>query len=67
MRFDVPLPVRTIVHCTNCKRPVELELEGTSGVAGYDTFNPYHCPHCRKLNQPRTAGRILAARIAEQV
>jgi hypothetical protein len=63
MRFDYLPPVRTVVSCTSCHKPVELELEGTLGVAGYSTFNPFHCPHCRKLNQPRTAGHILAARV----
>jgi hypothetical protein len=62
MRFELLSPVRIVVSCTSCTRPVELELEGTLGVAGYDTFNPFHCPHCRKLNQPRTAGHILAVR-----
>jgi hypothetical protein len=44
MRFEALSPVRIVVSCTSCNRPVELELEGTLGVAGYDTFNPFHCP-----------------------
>jgi len=64
MNFDTPVPVRTLVLCTSCGRPVQLELAGTSGVAGYDTYNEFLCPHCRKVNFPRTAGRILAARVA---
>lgn len=64
MRFDHPSSASALVYCTSCARPVQLDLEGTSGVAGYDTYNEFFCPHCRKLNQPRTAGRILAARLA---
>ena len=50
MRFEALSPVRIAASCTSCY------------VAGYETFNPFHCPHCRKLNQPRTAGHILAVR-----
>ncbi len=55
------LPTRLEVHCTSCTRAVELECEGISGVSGYETYNEYFCPHCRKLNQPKTPGHIIAA------
>jgi hypothetical protein len=58
------LPLRMLVHCDSCRRPVELDCEGISGVAGYETFNEYFCPHCRKLNRPRTPGHILSIRAA---
>jgi hypothetical protein len=58
------VPVRLIVACESCKRPVELECEGIAGVAGYETFQEYFCPYCRKVNRPRTPGHIIAARAA---
>jgi hypothetical protein len=58
------LPIRMLVHCDSCRGAVELDCEGISGVAGYETFNEYSCPHCRKLNRPRTPGHILSIRAA---
>ena len=57
-------PIRLLVHCESCRRAVDLECEGLSGVAGYETFNEYFCPHCRKLNRPRTPGHIISIRAA---
>jgi hypothetical protein len=57
-------PVRVAVQCGNCGRGVELECEGISGVAGYEIFQEYHCPYCRKVNRPRTPGHILLVRAA---
>lgn len=57
-------PVRVVVQCDSCKRPVELECEGLSGVAGYEIYQEYLCPYCRKVNRPRTPGHILLVRAA---
>jgi endogenous inhibitor of DNA gyrase (YacG/DUF329 family) len=50
------------VHCAHCGRPVELECAGRPGFWGYETYNEYFCPHCRKQNHERTPGAILSAR-----
>lgn len=60
-----PLRVRTL--CTSCDGVVELECEGIAGMAGYETYNEYVCPHCRKLNRARTPGRIVSARPSELI
>jgi hypothetical protein len=62
--YAIPVPIRVVVQCESCRRAVELECEGISGVAGYETFNEYLCPHCRKLNRPRTPGHIISIRAA---
>ena len=56
-----PSPRRVAVTCDSCRRDVELQCAGIAGTAGYETYNEYFCPHCRKLNRARTPGRILAA------
>jgi hypothetical protein len=57
-------PVRVAVQCESCHRGVDLECEGVSGVAGYETYQEYFCPYCRKLNRPKTPGHILFVRAA---
>jgi hypothetical protein len=57
-------PVRVAVQCENCRRGVELECEGVSGVAGYEIYQEYFCPYCRKVNRPKTPGHILLVRAA---
>jgi hypothetical protein len=52
--------VRTI--CESCHRALELECEGIAGMAGYETYNEYVCPLCRKLNRAKTPGRVISAR-----
>ena len=54
---------RLIVHCASCQRAVELESEGLPGFWGYETYNVYVCPHCRKQNHHKTSGAIVSARI----
>ena len=53
------------IACESCARAVELECEGIAGMAGYETYNEYVCPHCRKLNRVRTPGSVISARPAE--
>jgi predicted RNA-binding Zn-ribbon protein involved in translation (DUF1610 family) len=50
------------VRCASCKRAIELECEGVNGFLGYETYNEYVCPHCKKRNVARTAGAIVVAR-----
>ena len=54
--------VRVHTTCDSCNKPVALECEGIAGVAGYETYNEYVCPHCRKLNRARTPGQVISAR-----
>ena len=51
--------------CESCHRATELDCEGIAGVAGYETYNEYVCPHCGKSSRARTPGRIISARPAE--
>jgi hypothetical protein len=51
------------VHCAHCHGAVELECEGLPGFWGYETYNEYFCPHCRKQNHQRSAGAIVSARV----
>ena len=48
--------------CDSCRRGVELECAGLPAYLGYETFNEYICPHCRKKNVQRTPGAILVVR-----
>ena len=50
------------VACDSCRRGVELECEGIPFYPGYETFNEFICPHCRKKNVAKTPGEILAVR-----
>jgi hypothetical protein len=56
--------VQITVHCASCRRALELECEGLSGVTGYRTYNEYICPSCRKQNHALTPGAIVSVRIA---
>jgi len=49
------------VHCDHCHGAVELESEGLPAYLGYQTYNEYLCPHCRKHNIQRTTGKIVSA------
>jgi hypothetical protein len=48
--------------CAHCRGAVELACEGLPGFWGYETYNEYFCPHCRKQNHQLTPGAIVAAR-----
>lgn len=52
------------VHCDHCRGAVELECEGLPAYLGYQTYNEYLCPHCKKHNIQRTTGKIVQARKA---
>lgn len=51
------------VRCAHCHGAVELECEGLQGFWGYETYNEYFCPHCRKQNHERTPGAVITARV----
>lgn len=48
--------------CESCHRGVLLECEGLPAYQGYQTFNEYICPHCRKKNVQLTPGLIVSVR-----
>lgn len=52
------------VRCASCDAPLELECEGLPGFWGYQTYNEFHCPQCRKRNFQRTSGAIVAVRLS---
>jgi hypothetical protein len=60
-----PSTVRVDVACESCRKRVALECEGIAGMAGYETYNEYICPHCRKLSRARTPGSVISVRPAE--
>lgn len=66
MRSDVinPLHVILLSRCAHCQAAVELECQGLQGFWGYNTYNEYFCPQCRKQNHHLGPGAVLAARIA---
>jgi hypothetical protein len=51
-------------RCEHCAAAVELECQGLPGFWGYETFNEYHCPRCRKRNLVRSPGAVISARMA---
>lgn len=57
------VPVKRLVHCDRCRRPVELSCAGLGGTVMYETFNEYICPSCRSRNYARTPGNIVSARL----
>ena len=59
-----PEPVILRVRCAHCDGAVELECEGLPGFWGYQTYNEYACPHCRKQNHVRSSGAVIVARAA---
>ena len=50
--------------CESCHRGVVLECEGLPAYQGYQTYNEYICPHCRKKNVQQTPGLIVSVREA---
>ena len=34
-------------------------------MAGYETYNEYVCPLCRKLNRVKTPGQVISSRPIE--
>jgi hypothetical protein len=60
----LPARVFSRVNCESCHRGVELECEGRPGFWGYETYNAYFCPHCRRQNHARTSGAVVLARAA---
>lgn len=59
-------PVRVGATCGSCRGAIALLCEGTAGMAGYETYNEYVCPHCRKSSRARTPGHVISARPVEQ-
>jgi hypothetical protein len=57
-----PAHVVSITESACCRRDVELECEGLQGFWGYETYNEYFCPYCRKQNHERTSGAVVSAR-----
>ena len=57
--------VRVRTTCDSCHRALELECDGMAGMAGYETYNEYVCPYCRKLSRARTPGQVVSARPIE--
>jgi hypothetical protein len=51
--------VTVTTACESCHRGVLLECEGRPAYQGYQTFNEYICPHCRKKNVQLTPGLIV--------
>lgn len=49
-------------RCASCDRPVELECKGLDGFWGYQSYNEYSCPHCKKRNVALCPGTIVSAR-----
>jgi hypothetical protein len=50
-------------RCTSCHGAVELECEGLQGFWGYQTYNEYICPHCKKKNIQQSSGTIISTRV----
>jgi hypothetical protein len=69
MSVDLTSPSHVIVTgaCASCHRDVDLECHGLSGFWGYQTYNEYFCPYCRKHNTARTPGAIVSARAPSTV
>ena len=57
-----PVPVIVGARCASCQKPVELVCKGLDGFWGYESYNEYLCPHCRKHNVALCPGTILSAR-----
>jgi len=60
-----PTSIRVRTTCESCHRALELECEGIAGMAGYETYNEYVCPLCRKLNRVKTPGQVISSRPIE--
>ena len=52
------------VRCAHCSGAIELECEGLPGFWGYQTYNEYAWPHCRKQNHVRSSGAVIVGRPA---
>ena len=57
--------VAITVHCTSCRRVVELQCEGLSGVSSYRTYQEFFCPNCTKQNHALAPGAIVSARVEQ--
>ena len=59
-------PESTIRHapCAHCHRALRLECIGLTGFWGYEAYNEYFCPQCRKQNHARTLGTVVSVRLA---
>ena len=57
-------PAHSLLHvrCSHCQRAIELECKGLQGFWGYNTYNEYFCPHCRKQNHQLSSGAIVSVR-----
>jgi hypothetical protein len=54
--------VSVSIACASCHRGVNLECEGPPGFWGYQTYNEYFCPFCRKQNHALTLGAVVSTR-----
>ena len=58
-----PAHVILRVRCAHCNGAIELECENLRGFYGYNTYNAYFCPHCRKQHHQLCSGPIVATRV----
>ena len=61
----MPTPAYVLLHvrCTHCQREIELECKGHQGFWGYNTYNEYFCPHCRKQTHQLCSGAVVSVRV----
>jgi hypothetical protein len=57
-----PAHVLLRTRCPNCQREIELECKGLQGFWGYNTYNEYFCPYCRKQNHQLCSGTVVSVR-----
>lgn len=48
-------------RCAHCNKALDVECEGVSASWGYQTYNEFLCPLCRKRNVQLTPGAIVSA------
>jgi hypothetical protein len=48
--------------CAHCGCALEIECKGFVGFWGYDTYNEYFCPCCRKQNHAHSTGAVVSVR-----
>ena len=61
--MTAPPHVLLHVRCTHCQRELEVECKGLQGFWGYNTYNEYFCPHCRKQNHQLCSGAVVSVRL----